>query len=78
MREAVCAIPGLRVLVNPKHWILNNKLVFKVRKAVTAIPGLRVLGDPKLCIIAFTSDQFHIYRWVLKVIQIQRYSIKNL
>ena len=37
----------------------------KVREAVSAIPGLRVLGDPKLCIIAFTSDQFHIYRHVL-------------
>ena len=34
----------------------------KVKEAVAAIPGLRVLGDPKLCIIAFTSDQFHIYR----------------
>ena len=34
----------------------------KVKEGVSRIPGLKLLGDPKLCIVAFSSDEFHIYR----------------
>ena len=34
----------------------------KVKEGVKMIPGLKLLGDPKLCIVAFASDEFHIYR----------------
>ena len=34
----------------------------KVKEGVKRIPGLKLLGDPQLCIVAFTSDDFHIYR----------------
>ena len=34
----------------------------KVKEGVKRIPGLKLLGDPKLCIVAFSSDEFHIYR----------------
>eukprot|EP00095_Tigriopus_kingsejongensis_P003316 maker-scaffold612_size124412-snap-gene-0.23 protein:Tk03316 transcript:maker-scaffold612_size124412-snap-gene-0.23-mRNA-1 annotation:"sphingosine-1-phosphate lyase 1-like isoform x2" len=30
-------------------------------KEIRAIKGLRVLGDPRSCIVAFTSDDFHIF-----------------
>ena len=33
-----------------------------IRAGISKIPGLRILGDPLLCIIAFTSDEFHIYQ----------------
>ena len=50
----------------------------RVREGVEATPGLRLLGDPRLCIVAFTSDSFHIYRlademkargWMLSCVQ---------
>ena len=34
----------------------------KVKEGVRRTQGLRLLGDPQLCIVAFTSDSFHIYR----------------
>lgn len=34
----------------------------KLRHGIEAIPGLKILGDPKVCIVAFDSDEFHIYR----------------
>ena len=34
----------------------------KVKERIGKIKGLRVLGDPKVCIVAFTSDDFHIYK----------------
>ena len=34
----------------------------KVRKAVNRIDGLDLLGDSKLCIVAFTSTKFHIFK----------------
>ncbi len=33
-----------------------------IRTGIAAIKGLRVVGDPLLCIIAFVSDEFHIYQ----------------
>ena len=33
-----------------------------VKQRISKIKGLRVLGDPRVCIIAFTSDDFHIYK----------------
>jgi len=50
----------------------------KVKEGVSRIPGLKLLGDPKLCIVAFSSDEFHIYRlademkdlgWMLSCLQ---------
>ena len=32
------------------------------RSGIQSIDGLSVLGDSKLCIIAFTSDKFHVYK----------------
>ena len=34
----------------------------KVREAINSIDGLDVLGDSKLCIVAFTSTKFHIFK----------------
>ena len=34
----------------------------KVKLRIGQIKGLRVLGNPQVCIIAFTSDDFHIYK----------------
>ena len=33
-----------------------------IRSGIQSIDGLSVLGDSKLCIIAFTSDKFHVYK----------------
>jgi hypothetical protein len=33
-----------------------------IRDGIAAIRGLRVLGEPLLCIIAFASEEFHIYQ----------------
>jgi hypothetical protein len=33
-----------------------------IRDGIAAIGGLRVLGQPLLCIIAFASEEFHIYQ----------------
>jgi hypothetical protein len=33
-----------------------------IRDGIAAISGLRVLGQPLLCIIAFASEEFHIYQ----------------
>ncbi len=33
-----------------------------IRDGIAAISGLRVLGEPLLCIIAFASEEFHIYQ----------------
>ncbi len=33
-----------------------------IKNAITNIRGLRVLGDPQLCVVAFTSDHFDIYK----------------
>jgi len=50
----------------------------KIREGVQEIPGLQLLGEPKLCIIAFTSSDFHIYQvadqmkeagWLISCIQ---------
>ena len=32
------------------------------RAGIATIDGISVLGDSKLCIVAFTSDRFHVYR----------------
>ena len=34
----------------------------KVKQRISEIKGLRVLGNPQVCIIAFTSDDFHIFK----------------
>merc|ERR1712107_680105 len=34
----------------------------KIREGVRRIDGIDLLGDSKLCIVAFTSTQFHIYQ----------------
>jgi len=62
-----------------------------VRSGIQSIDGLSVLGDSKLCIIAFTSDKFHVYKiademkkhgWMLSCIQnpnaVQLYVVPNL
>jgi len=50
----------------------------KVKEGILRIPGLKLLGNPKLCIVAFSSDEFHIYRlademkelgWMLSCLQ---------
>jgi len=50
----------------------------KLRKGIAGIPGLQVLGDPKVCVVAFNSRDFHIYRvademknngWLLDCVQ---------
>ena len=33
-----------------------------VRTAIDKIEGISVLGDSKLCILAFTSESFHVYK----------------
>ena len=33
-----------------------------VRAAIDKIDGISVLGDSKLCILAFTSERFHVYK----------------
>ncbi len=33
-----------------------------IRDGIAAISGLRVLGQPLLCIVAFASEEFHIYQ----------------
>ena len=33
-----------------------------VRAAIEKIEGISVLGDSKLCILAFTSERFHVYK----------------
>ena len=38
------------------------RTVETVKQRISKIKGLRVLGDPRVCIIAFTSDDFHIYK----------------
>ena len=33
-----------------------------VRAAIGNIEGITVLGDSQLCILAFTSERFHVYK----------------
>ena len=33
-----------------------------VRAAIDRIEGISVLGDSRLCILAFTSEKFHVYK----------------
>ena len=33
-----------------------------MRRGIASIPGLKILGDPKICIVAFNSAEFHVYR----------------
>ena len=35
---------------------------FIFRAGIGKIEGISVLGDSKLCIVAFTSDRFHVYK----------------
>lgn len=47
-------------------YVKATKAIFevtqKLRHGIEAIPGLKILGDPKVCVVAFDSDEFHIYR----------------
>ena len=51
---------GLQGYVEASRAILETTEIVKQR--IGKIKGLRVLGNPQVCIIAFTSDDFHIYK----------------
>ena len=36
-------------------------IVPSLKSSIAEIPGVRVLGDPMFCIVAFASDDFHVY-----------------
>ena len=51
---------GLQGYVEASRAIFETTEIVKQR--IGKIKGLRVLGNPQVCIIAFTSDDFHIYK----------------
>ena len=51
---------GVQGYVEASRAILEN--TEKVKQRIGKIKGLRVLGNPQVCIVAFTSDDFHIYK----------------
>lgn len=63
-------------------YVRATKAIFevteKLRLGIASIPGLRILGDPKICVVAFNSQEFHVYRvademkssgWLLDCVQ---------
>ena len=48
-----------------------------VRAAIDKIDGISVLGDSKLCILAFTSERFHVYK-VADEMKVRALIISNL
>ena len=49
-----------RCFVN--EMLQHNLHSFISRAGIRKIEGISVLGDSKLCIVAFTSDRFHVYK----------------
>ena len=49
-----------RCFVN--EMLQHNLHSFISRAAIGKIEGINVLGDSKLCIVAFASDRFHVYK----------------
>ena len=51
---------GVQGYVEASRAIFEN--TEKVKQRIGKIKGLRVLGNPQVCIVAFTSEDFHIYK----------------